>query len=230
MSKAKKDINNFINIKFNYNNLNIYFVRTSIFSAIRDNLDYFKGKLVDIGCGKMPYKKYILENSKVSAYIGVDIENAIIYDKDIKPDLVWNGINLPVESNSCDFVLATEILEHCPHPEIIFKESYRILKDGGIMFITTPFIFPLHESPHDEYRYTPYSLQRLALKHGFKKNEIYSLGGINASLAQILSFYENKYLRLLVMPIVWILIKIDRKPKIFKDNAFFTGLYGIITK
>ncbi|NCQ15092.1 MAG: class I SAM-dependent methyltransferase, partial [Flavobacteriales bacterium] len=43
-------------------------------------LPYFKDELLDIGCGKMPYKKYLLEHSKVNNYVGLDIETALEYD------------------------------------------------------------------------------------------------------------------------------------------------------
>lgn len=227
----KKKSDNFINLKFNYWNMQIYAVRLSIFNSIQENLNYFSGHLLDIGCGKMPYKEYILKNSKVRYYIGLDIENALVYDKNVKPDIKWNGSKIPSEDNKFDTVLATEVLEHCPQPEIIFKEAYRVLKNKGVFFITVPFIFPLHESPHDEYRYTPYAIERLAKEAGFKKLNTYPLGGINASLAQVLSFWpKNKYIRLLVLPIIYLLVKTDKKPEAFNDNVFFTGLCSIFVK
>jgi SAM-dependent methyltransferase len=230
MIKIKKDIDNFINIKFTYNNIRIYFVRTSIINSLKSNLKIFKGKILDIGCGKMPYKNYILNNSDASDYIGIDIEAAIIYDPNTRPNMFWDGKVLPFEKDSFDSILATEVLEHCPDPKNIFKESHRVLKDNGSMFITTPFIFPLHESPYDEYRYTPYSLERMAKEAGFKKIDIYALGDINAAVAQIISFYRNKYIRLLMVPIIYLLIKFDKRPKVFKNDVFFTGLCTIVTK
>ena len=227
----KKQRDEFIDIKFSYFNMQVYFVRKSIFNSIKKNISIFKGKLVDVGCGKMPYKEYILKNSGVNSYVGLDINNAIAYDKNIKPDIIWDGENIPIESNSIDTVIATEFFEHCPHPEIIFKEIYRILKDNGILYTTTPFIFPLHESPNDHYRYTPYSLENLAKKAGFKNTKIYPLGGINASIAQILSFWiKNKYLRVLIVPLIYILYKTDKRPRVFANNTFYTGLYGIYEK
>ena len=47
--------------------------------------------MLDAGCGRMPYKKYILEKSGVTEYVGLDIENAKVYDKNIRPDFTWDG-------------------------------------------------------------------------------------------------------------------------------------------
>ena len=138
---------NFTEIEFTVENLDRYYIRTSIFNAIKDILPKFKGELLDIGCGKMPYKNYILENSAVDTYVGLDIENALIYDKDIKPDFVWDGRTMPFQDNSYDCAFGTEVLEHCPEPEPVLKEVYRVLKPDGIFFFTVPFLWCLHEVP-----------------------------------------------------------------------------------
>ena len=79
-------MNDFTNLKITKNNLDVYQIRVKIFNFIKSSLSLFSGKILDVGCGKMPYKKYILENSKVTEYIGLDIDDALIYDKKIKPD------------------------------------------------------------------------------------------------------------------------------------------------
>ena len=59
-------MSDFVNIKLNDKNLDIYHARNSIFKAIEDAIPNFKGNLLDVGCGKMPYKNYILENSEIN--------------------------------------------------------------------------------------------------------------------------------------------------------------------
>lgn len=226
--KIKND-KNFINTKFSIFNLSTYFVRLSIFNFLKENLEFFNGVLLDIGCGEMPYRNFLFNNSRVRKYIGIDIEEAIVYDSKIKPDLYWDGKYVPLNNCSTDSILITEVLEHVPDPQIIFKESFRVLKKGGRIFLTTPFIFPLHESPNDEYRYTPYSIERLAIGAGFKKVDIKPLGGINAALAQILSINKNKFTKLLSIPLIYLLVKIDKKPKL-EDGSIFTGLSIVLIK
>ncbi|MDD2680637.1 MAG: class I SAM-dependent methyltransferase [Patescibacteria group bacterium] len=230
MKTKQKIVDDFIYIKFRRHTASIYFIRKSIFTALKDNIKYLKGKLLDIGCGKMPYKNYILDNSEVTTYLGIDIDTAIVYDSNVKPDIIWDGKNIPEGSNCFDSILATEVLEHCPEPEVIFKEAFRVLRDGGVMFITTPFVFPLHESPHDEYRLTPYSIERMAKNSGFKHVDIFPLGGVNAVLAQVIFSYKNKYIKLFLIPLIYLLIKFDKKTEIFKDGVLFTGICAILKK
>jgi len=230
----------FIDIKLGKENLDIYYIRISIFNALKETLPILKGNLLDIGCGKMPYKNYILENSKVTNYIGLDIENALEYDTDIKPDFTWNGKTMPFENNTFECAFGTEVLEHCPEPEVVLKEVLRVLKPGGRFFFTVPFLWNLHEVPNDEYRYTPFSLERHLRNSGFKEIEIKATGGWHASMAQMLGLWvrrspmpqtKRRILSAIIKPIIKFLIKID-KPELvtFKEGLMISGLYGVARK
>jgi len=233
------NFDNFINITFSTGNLDTYYIRYFIKDSISQNLLQFHGRLLDCGCGKMPYKKYILQNSQVTKYVGLDIEGALNYDSTIKPDFTWNGVKMPFDNDSFDCAIGTEMLEHCPYPEIVLSEIYRVLKPGGIFFFTVPFLWPLHEAPHDEYRYTPFSLERHIKKSGFNSISIKATGGWNAALAQMLGLWvkrkpmpekRRKFLSHLLKPIIKTLIKGDIKPISFEESTMITGLYGTAIK
>jgi SAM-dependent methyltransferase len=233
-------MDDFTNLKITKNNLDIYQIRIKVFNFIKSSLSLFSGKILDVGCGKMPYKKYILENSKVTEYIGLDIDDALIYDKKIKPDYTWDGIRMPFENNAFECAIGTEVLEHCPNPEIILKEIYRILKPGGVFLFTVPFLWNLHEVPHDEYRYTPFSLERHLKNSGFKDVTIKATGGWHASMAQMLGLWIRRspmkhkkrlLLSRLVKPAIKYLIKLDNPEKVqFKNGQMITGLCGYVKK
>jgi SAM-dependent methyltransferase len=231
---------NFTNISLSTETLDIYYVRRSILKAIEKTMPEFNGELLDIGCGKMPYKDYILKNSTVHNYVGLDIEAAIIYDETIRPDLIWDGITMPCDTNSFDCALGTEVLEHCPYPDIVLSEVYRVLKPGGVFIFTVPFLWNLHEVPNDEYRYTPFSLGRHLHEVGFTSIELFPTGGWHASLAQMLGLWVmrapisirgRQILRKVLKPLISYLIKIDETTKIdFTEGQMITGMYGIAKK
>ncbi|MBI6118553.1 class I SAM-dependent methyltransferase [Salegentibacter maritimus] len=232
--------NQFVNINLEDWNLDIFIIRKSIFEKIKGNLEFFTGTLLDIGCGKMPYKEYILKNSSVKEYTGLDIEDALQYDPDIKPDFTWDGKSMPFEADSFDCAFGTEVLEHCPEPEVILKEVFRILKPDGYFFFTVPFLWNLHEVPNDEYRYTPFSLERHLKNSGFSNVNLKATGGWHASLAQMLGLWvrrspitgrKRKYFSKIIKPIMIKLIKMDKSEKIkFKEGQMITGLYGLARK
>ncbi len=230
----------YTNIKLEFNTLDKFIIRRAIFNALKKILPNLKDNLLDIGCGKMPYKKYILENSNVKNYIGLDIENALAYDTIIKPDYTWDGITMPFKNEFFDCAFGTEVLEHCPKPEIALKEVYRVLKPNGIFFFTVPFLWNLHETPNDEYRYTPYSLERHLKNSGFKNINIKATGGWHASMAQMLGLWvrrspmssnKRKLLSYIVKPIMKFLIRIGKKEDVkFREGLMITGLSGTATK
>jgi ubiquinone/menaquinone biosynthesis C-methylase UbiE len=228
-----------IEVLFSIENLDNYYIRTSIFNALKSCLPFFKGKLLDVGCGKMPYKEYILKHSKVENYAGLDISTAIEYDKEVKPDYTWDGNTIPFENETYDTVMATEVLEHCPMPAQTLNEMYRVLRKDGYLFLTVPFLWTLHEIPHDEYRYTPFALQRLLKETGFANIEIKATGGWHASLAQMLGLWvrrsgltkrKKKYLSKLLKPIIYYLMKKDRLPTHFSEGLMITGLFVLAKK
>lgn len=232
-----KHYDNFINVPFTYKNLDLYFQRRSILQAITKHLPVLHGDLLDAGCGKMPYRDFILSNSKVDKYVGLDIETAVVYDEQVQPDVTWDGSKMPFQDHSFDCVIATEVLEHVPNLLIYLGEVFRVLKPGGVFFFTTPFLWPLHEGPHDEYRITPFAMDRLLKKTGFGNIEIKALGGWNASLAQMMGLWlrrspmsgrMRKILSLMFYPGIKFLINKD-KPLI-RDGSMITGISGSALK
>ena len=88
---------------------------------------FYKGVLVDLGCGDAPYKEYFLQF--VDKYIGVDWTNSL---HNIKVDVISNlneKIDLPNEI--ADIVISLSVMEHLYNPQQFLNESYRILKRGG---------------------------------------------------------------------------------------------------
>jgi ubiquinone/menaquinone biosynthesis C-methylase UbiE len=234
---------NFIDIPFNVENLDLYIVRTSILKAIKWAMPNLSGELLDIGSGKMPYKEFILNNSEVNKYIGLDIENALEYDPKVKPDYTWDGVKMPFKDSQYNCAIGTEVLEHCPEPEVVLKETHRVLKSGGVFFFTVPFLWNLHEVPHDEYRYTPFSLERHLKNSGFTNIEIYATGGWHLSMAQMMGLWLNrssirnlkgikkKLISKVIMEAMKRLIKLGKIEKIdFMKGSMITGLYGVAKK
>lgn len=217
-----------------------YYVRTSIQRALMGSLPLLNGRLLDIGAGSMPYRQFILENSSVNQYVGLDIETALIYDDTIKPDVTWDGITMPFDKNSFDCAFGTEVLEHCPNPTGVLKETFRVLKPGGVFFFTVPFLWNLHEVPNDEYRYTPFSLERHLSESGFKDIHIHATGGWHASMAQLIGLWikrspikrrNRKILSFVAIPIMKFLLRQDEKyPVEFKEGQMITGMWGLAWK
>ena len=168
-----------------------YLIQKSLIEAVTDLKTKINGNVLDIGCGVMPYKTFLMEDGKILNYTGIDLEFSDYHNK-VKPDLFWDGINIPMPDNSVDWVIATEFLEHYFDTAHILKEIKRVLKPGGSLFFSVPFIYSLHEVPYDHHRFTPYSFEKLFINAGYTKNEIYPRGGFNYSLLIMMSLWAKQ--------------------------------------
>ena len=234
MIKKSQIEKEFISIPLRPETMVFYSPRSSILASVRTETLSFYGAVLDVGCGFMPYRDLVKSVPAVYSYIGMDLERPTYYAA-VEPDLKWDGSHIPAEDKSFDCVMATEFLEHYSQPENILKEILRVIKPEGTFFATVPFIWNLHEIPYDEYRYTPYSLERHLRNAGFKNIEIKPLGGWNMALAQMvglwlgfspMSRFIRPVLKVLFFPFYLFLVKTDKKFDGFDgaERSMFNGL------
>lgn len=205
-------------------------IRRLIVEALKAEVGHMHGTVLDIGCGVMPYKPLILAPpSRAVTYIGLDLPD----NGYAQPDLTWDGKTIPMDTQSVEIALATEVLEHCPDPLALLIEARRVLKPRGRLFVTTPFLWPLHCVPFDEYRYTPFALKRLLQEAGFIDVQVCALGGWDASLAQFIGLWvrrrpmagwKRQWLAWLLLPLIKQLAKRDRPPEQFHESSMVLSL------
>jgi SAM-dependent methyltransferase len=79
----------------------------------------------------------------------------------IRPDVTADAAALPFANGAADAVIMCEVLEHLREPRDAIGEAHRVLRDGGILCGSVPFLFPVHADPYDFYRYTEQGLRHL---------------------------------------------------------------------
>lgn len=137
-------------------------------------------KILDIG-GKKEKKRGMFDIGKYP----VKVEYANI-DASTNPDYLCDAAKIPMEDNSFDGVISAEVLEHIKEPKTVLGESYRLLKSGGKLLITAPFMFHIHADPDDYGRYTEHYFQEVLQEAGFKNVKIEKQGGYYCVLANIM--------------------------------------------
>lgn len=142
---------------------------------IRRRSDRVRGRLLDVGCGREPYRE-LFKNA--TFYVGLD------RPPDTDPEVGGDGLYLPFPDACFDAVLSNQVLEHVPDPLRLLRETDRVLKPGGLLLLTTPQTWGLHHEPYDFYRYTKYGLRYLAERVGFEVEEIIPTSGLWATWAQ----------------------------------------------
>ena len=141
-----------------------YFIRKGLWDGIKRNAHYMKGVMMDFGCADSPYRKVF----HVDRFIGMDVVESGHEHNNEKIDVYYDGTNIPFEDKYFDSVLSTEVFEHIFNIDEILCELNRVLKDGGHMLITVPFVWEEHEAPYDFGRYTTFGIEHLLNKSGFE--------------------------------------------------------------
>lgn len=100
------------------------------------------GKFLDCGCGPGGYVAALVQEFGCDAY-GVEFDSGKV-DAAQKNDILRNRVSqgnieaLNHESNTWDYVMLNEVLEHVPNDRKAIEEVYRILKPGGLLFVFSP--------------------------------------------------------------------------------------------
>ena len=137
--------------------------RRELCRALQRLAPELKGDVLDFGCGSGPYRDLL---SNASTYTGLEYDTPENRENK-RADIFYDGETIPLEDSSMDGVLSTQTLEHVPNPERVVEEWHRILRRGGRLLVTMPFMWPEHEMPYDFQRYTARGLCRLFEKKGF---------------------------------------------------------------
>jgi SAM-dependent methyltransferase len=132
------------------------------------------GVLADVGCGKVPlYETY---RDLVSDVICIDWIQTWHTSPhlDIEADL---NRGLPLLDAVIDTILATDVLEHLRKPDLFWSEVARVLRPHGKVILSSPFLYWLHEEPHDYHRFTKHQLRSACEERELSILEIHEVAG-----------------------------------------------------
>lgn len=142
------------------------------FKKLLKELEQEGVRLLDLGCGQKPFES-LLKDVPIEQHLGVDFDS-----RRSKPDVVAGVDDLPLDDDSFDAVIASEVFEHTLNLEKAIDELRRVAKNGALVYISTPFFFGEHGVPYDFQRITKYKYREL-----FKNDEILLIKETNSNLS-----------------------------------------------
>jgi SAM-dependent methyltransferase len=151
-----------------------------LFPALERAAARASGRLLDIGCGNKPYEKMFA--GRITEYLGCDV----VQSSHRRVDIICPATTVPMEDATCDTVLCTQVIEHvADHPGLV-REAFRLLRNGGVLILSGPMYWPLHEEPYDYFRFTKHGFRYVLEDAGFAVDSIESNGGKWALCGQVL--------------------------------------------
>ena len=208
----------------------ISFRRYYLDQALEDNKQIFKGKVLDVG-GKKDNRR----GDFVPPYRQVDEWLFLNNDRQASPDILTNLPDIPLQDNSVDVVLCTEVIEYIYDYKKLLSEISRVLKQDGVLLLSFPFVYPLHaDDKYDYYRLTE-SLIRKEFPKDIAIEKLNRMGGVPAVIFDLMrgyfSYQANQTLLVRVLYRVLMMTRglfgvLDKK--MFKNNYWTnTGLFLI---
>lgn len=141
--------------------------------------------ILDIGCGSAKYWSLRPDLN----WLGIDVNSESKAEIIIKPNE-----NYPIEDNSVDAVLLSFSIEHISNLTHLLSELNRVLRNNGLIIIRCPFMYPLHDTPDDYWRFSIEGLDKLFSnfsKVSARVSGNYFRGAAVNRNYFLLQFYEN---------------------------------------
>jgi len=123
------------------------------------------GRMLDIGCADRWVQRMLPLGVE---YIALDFPTTGGAMYGSRPDLFADASRLPLADASFDAVVMLEVLEHLRHPRQALAEAARVLRPGGRLLLSMPFLYPIHDAPHDYQRLTVHGMIRDVEAAGFR--------------------------------------------------------------
>lgn len=159
------------------------------------------------------------KDSRATYGFGAPPEDATVVCVDIEPgagvDIVADAHQLPLlTSGGVDCVICVSFLYAARYPSQVVSEIYRILKPGGIFYVSVPYVFPRCADPGDYYRFSESGLQVLCEKFerldgGFNRGPASTMAELGVRFMAMLLCFNNRYLYhglryVLKWPLFWV--------------------------
>lgn len=124
---------------------------------VPEGINRVSGVVLDIGAADRWIESYLPEGVN---YVALDYPSTGRDLYGARPHVFADAAHLPFPCDHFDAVICLEVLEHVADPGQVVSEIFRVLKPGCHVWLSMPFLYPLHDAPYDFQRYTEYGLRR----------------------------------------------------------------------
>ncbi|MBI1877140.1 MAG: class I SAM-dependent methyltransferase [Chloroflexi bacterium] len=189
-------------------------------ARLRLSLKYAKHQVLDIGCSRGDYLSELSRRGHET--FGVDIMAHLNWAAINHPLVIGDANDLPYQDLSFDTVLAFEVLEHVPNPQLLLSEIRRVIRHNALISVPNCLQSSLYQRAGLTYHhyvdrthlqfFSEGSFSSLLHKAGFKIRELCK---INLVAPEVLVFYSWHFPELLALTLGHVLARVPLKRKIY---------------
>jgi 2-polyprenyl-3-methyl-5-hydroxy-6-metoxy-1,4-benzoquinol methylase len=140
----------------------------SVLASIKSDLERVGcsagGSMLDLGCGCGTFVKVCRDNG-LDAF-GVDPGEDLLGIAKLKSvgNYVIKAVGefLPFKEGAFDVITSSNVLEHVQNPQLSLRESFRVMKPGGIFWLSFPDYSRCFHEPHYRIFWIPMMPKRIA--------------------------------------------------------------------
>jgi SAM-dependent methyltransferase len=130
-------------------------------------------RVLDLGCGAGHSMDLFCTSNPQCSWHGAEVEDSPelrAADAHSSAITFFDGVHLPWDDASFDFVYSNQVLEHVRKPEALLADVFRVLKPGGALAGSVSYLEPYHSL--SLFNYTPYGLITILRDAGFRVAEL----------------------------------------------------------
>ena len=176
--------------------------------------EHASGRVLDIGCASRWIERWL---GPGCSYVGLDypVTGRELYKA--RPDVFADASDLPLQDATFDTVVLLEVLEHLRRPLEALREAARVVRPQGKVLLSLPFLYPVHDAPHDYQRLTVHGLIRDVEAAGLKIERVtpalssMETAGLIACLAlggAAATIIERRDVRVVLLPLLALAIPV----------------------
>jgi len=166
--------------------------RRQIFEAGLDRLPGSDLCVLDIGGRLQPYRPLL--GTRAKSYIAVDLLMTPLVNVGAAAEA------LPFRDVQFDFVICTQVFEYLPDPGLAVAEIKRVLRKGGVLFLSVPSVF-LRDNDKECWRFLPEGLRYLLRE--FETVEVTAEGNSLSGFIRTCNIFLMSFFRPKMLAPVW---------------------------
>jgi len=128
---------------------------------VEDYRSFFRGPILEVGShdyGTTPPLRTLFPGE---SYTGVDLFAGKGVDRIIDLTDPFEEVDRALGGGRFNSIFCSSVLEHCQDPFGMAANITLLLKPRGMLYVSVPFAWKVHDYPADYWRFTPQGIERL---------------------------------------------------------------------